>query len=84
MDYSHRISKNGTLISESTVSKSNTVLPTLNGRIPDFSAGENEYHPLLITDAPVRKIDVLKKISISIVVFILIGAVSVFVVIKYL
>ncbi|MBL3715446.1 surface protein [Lactococcus garvieae] len=84
VDYSTRISKNGTSISESTVSKSNTALPTLNGSIPDFSAGENEYHPLLISDTPVRKIDVLKKIVISVVAFILIGAVSVFAVIKYL
>ncbi|MFK4946950.1 surface protein [Lactococcus garvieae] len=82
--YSNRISRDGTLMSESTLSKSDTPLPTLNGTIPDFSAGENEYHTLPISDDAVEERDVLKKISIGIIVLIILSVVSVFVVIKFL
>lgn len=84
VNYSSHFSKNGTLFSESTISKSNVALPTLNGKFPDFSAGENEYHPLLINDSPLKKTDTMKKFIISILILIFISLATIFAVIKFL
>lgn len=84
VDYSSRISNNGTFFSESTISKSNVALPTLNGKLPDFSAGENEYNPLIISETPLKKIEAVKKIIISVLIFIFISLVAIFAVIKFL
>jgi hypothetical protein len=84
VDYTNRVSKNGTFLSESTISKSNTALPTLNGKLPDFSAGVNEYNPLLISEAPLKKMEVMKKIIIIVLIFIFISLAAIFTVIKFL
>lgn len=84
VDYTNSVSKNGTFLSESTISKSNTALPTLNGKLPDFSAGVNEYNPLLISEAPLKKMEVMKKIIIIVLIFIFISLAAIFTVIKFL
>ena len=65
-------------------SKSNVALPTLNGKLPDFSARENGYNPLIISETPLKKIEAVKKIIISVLIFIFISLVAIFAVIKFL
>lgn len=84
VDYTNRVSSNGTFLSESTISHSKVALPTLNGKFPDFSAGVNEYNPLLISDSPLKKTEAMKKIIISIIIFICISFLAIFAVIKFL
>lgn len=83
VDFRNRVSKNGTFLSESTISNSHIALPTLNGKLPDFSAGVNEYNPLLISDAPLKQTKVLTKFVITIFIFICLSIAAVFIIIRF-
>lgn len=84
VDYINHVSNNGAFLSESTISNSQVALPTLNGKLPDFSAGVNEYNPLLVSEASLKQTQVMKKFVITLFIFICISIAAVFTVIKFL
>lgn len=84
VSYANEVSKNGTFLCESTLSKATVALPTLNGKFPDFLAGENEYNPLLVSDAPLKKTEATQKIIAGVLVFICLSLIAIFAVIKFL